>query len=132
MSKAGASPQFMALQKHRRKDRERWQSTLQEIHRAQSELPVEFYRGNASQVSLLNAELDEKAQIAFSPVMKIVEGIESGALLVRPLTKADAEDFGSALEDKHTPSDPEESIANVEDFADQLVAILKKFTTEAT
>jgi hypothetical protein len=132
MPKVGASSQFMALKKHGRKDRERWQSTLKEIKDAR--LPVEFYEGDGgSQAALLNEQLDEQAQEAFSSVAKMIARIENGELLVRPLTKAEAEDIGSTVESgAHPPHDPEESVARVEGFADQLVTLLEEFTREAT
>lgn len=135
------SSRFVALTALRRRDRERWQSALEAIGRA--ELPVVFYPEGGSMVDLpQNMALDERAQLAFSPVIGMIEAIESGARLVRPITEEEADEIQAALDDVDThktdnyPGYDENldsgfeanSIGGVESFAEILVNLLSQFT----
>ena len=123
--KSAASPKFMQLHKHRLKDRKLWQEYLEQISNV--DLPVTFHGGDSSQAFLVNEDLDEEARGAFEPVIRIIDAIKNGALLIRPLADDDTENIESVLTDNRGPPKPDQSVGYVEDFSERLAELLTKF-----
>lgn len=123
---------FLPLGKHRPKARKVWQSVLGAVSSA--ELP-RMQTGIGKYVGDYDEEFDQEAQEAFSPVINLIEAIESGARLVRPLTKQEAKDIVS--ESRYRQSDTvdgddlnesQKALGYLEEFAKELVKLLEEYT----
>ena len=119
-------PQCRALHEHGPVVHKCWEEITSAIRGVQ--LPVLFYESDASQVALLNEELDDACDQAFSPVINWIAQVEAGVVPVKAITDADVEHILSALTDKGDPDEPEQSVPHVKEFAARVLKALKRLS----